>query len=149
MLKGFNYYTRLRQAQGLSEEEMAQMLRISVDRLQQIERSSVQPPPEMFVTYANALRITVEELLAFHLNTYAAEFCAKVGIGRRIQFYFEEDPCGLLLGVEARSKFDRKQGNSLRPSVPRKITASTPSSPTPTSQPSEWNTSSSPSTSRS
>lgn len=124
MLKGFNFLSQLRQAKGLGEEHMARVLGVSVDRLQLIERAAVAPPPETFILYANELGVTVEELLACHLNMYAAQFCAKLGLGRRIQFYFEEDPCGTSLGAEARLKFDRKRGNSSPPWGTRTITES-------------------------
>lgn len=124
MYKFFKYLAGLRLMRGLSEEEMASILDVSIQRMRLIEQGQGHVPPETLIAYANALHMNVDELALHLINEMAQDFCRKAGLTKKLQFSFrEDDPCGLLLGAEARSKYVTNRQTTLSPrSARQKIT---------------------------
>lgn len=117
MFKFSRYLEGVRKIKGIDDTDMAAILGVSTERLKRIEAGHASPPPETLIAYANAVGISVEELVIHHLNEYASDFCRKIGIGRTLEMTWkQEEVCGALDAMEAKSRFHRNQGRSLHQS---------------------------------
>ena len=56
----------LRQAQGMTQQDLAQKSGLSVDHIGKIERGSTSPTVEALVQIAGGLTVTVQSLLDLH-----------------------------------------------------------------------------------
>lgn len=125
MYRFSKYLAYKRKIKGISDDEMARILCVSVTHLQRIEMGRHLPPPETLIAFANALGLNVEELIIQHLNEYAADFCKKVGIGKTLTMSWKEDECGVFDGLDSRLKFFQNQGKSWQQSEPQVTPEST------------------------